>query len=318
MAPHLYHDGWPYKLGIPRDADKGKHYFPVYDVTGRLLYWVRKDLLTGIPWIYFSVPGFVEEDLELEYDDFILQPNFQTDSYMTVLDNADAIRQARFDAMQAKIRQAHETMEILEAEGALHPRRGQQGGGGGWIWNWAAVIIVLTVALYISAAYFVLPKVFIRYVTQGWSINMSLGNVCTMPSGTSPEDVARDATKLFGTSVVLTSHAGIQPVMSGRCFDGVVVTGAQIERVSGNTAVMVTAASKAEWPATLPDKKGIGGCSEPLKAHPGKVICMNVGPVQGDVQLISDINYWMFVNEPEMAASDAQYQPPAQAPPQTP
>lgn len=300
MAKFLYHDGYPYKLKIPRDEDKGKHYFPVYGRDGRILYWVRRDLLEKIPWLYFSVPGFVEEDLVLEYDDFLEVPDFDTLTFAQVLDAADETRAARFAADRARLQQAHEMLDILQAEGGVPIRGGHQRGGG--LWTLAAFIIVLVLGFYWSATVFVFPKVVIRGITKNTNISLPWGNVCRMPSGTSNEDILSDASLLFGSSVDLQPEfSGIQQVKSGRCLDGVILTGATINAVTGSSAVLVNMTGPADMPRLLPGvKQGEGGCIFPLPAHSGKGLCQNVGPIQGDAQLISDPAYWLFVNEPDL------------------
>lgn len=298
MAQYTYHDGFPYKLKIPRNEDKGKHYFPVYGRDGRILYWVRRDLLEKIPWIYFSVPGFVEEDLILDYDDFADVPNYDTATFEQVLDAADATRNARFEADRARVQQAHELLGILEAEGV--PLRGGQRGG--VLWTLAAFFIVVIVGFYMAATMFVFPKVVIRGLTKNTNISLPWGNVCRTPSGNTPQDILRDASQLFGTTVEFNPEiSGVKPVMSGRCFDGVILEGAEVTSVTGSSAVLVSMTGVADMPSLLPGiAKENGGCIFPLPAHPGKGLCQNVGPLEGNVQLIPDAAYWIFVNEPDL------------------
>jgi hypothetical protein len=312
MAKHLYHDGYPYKLKIPRDEDKGKHYFPVYGRDGRILYWVRRDLLEKIPWIYFSVPGFVEEDLVLEYDDFLV-PDFDIKTFEQVLNEADAARDARFMEDLGKIKQAREMMGVMQAHGV--PIGGNAGSGG--IWWLLAFVIIIFLGFYWSATVYVFPKVLIRGITKSTNISLPWGNVCRTPTGTSPQDILRDASNLFDISIVDfdPNFAGIEPVMSGRCFDGVVLKGATITHVKGRAAALVTMTGVADMPPVLPGiQKGQGGCIFPLPAHPGKGFCQNVGPIQGDVQLVVDADYWLFVNEPDLQPAGGGQGPPEAQP----
>lgn len=286
-----YDDRFPYHIKARniQHGYPGKHYFPVVtnDERAKFLYWIRADLVR-IPWSHklwpFGTLAFYEEDIFVDFIDNEEVQAAETDTLEDVISKADDVRAARLQADVELVRTANAVIDFIQGSGGL--RRG--GGTLTSLIQWILVMaLILSFGVFLAATKYPGPKLIVRSLTKA-NINLPMGVCAGVPS---------DPGTMFSAIKVDGYQSLGKLLKQGKCVDGLELVGAKISSVSMPSAILI------------PDGKeppGLAGgkadCVKGLKAHPGKMLCTNVGPYEGDASLITDANYWMYAFEPSLAS----------------